>query len=198
MPKFRTIRNLSFPEPELLIIKVNLFRKIIYAVSILAIFIAFFIGFNISLSLPWYIMPEIIVYFIITIALFTYIAFSKTYIIEKKIKKLSQHLYFFSVSITNREVLRFTHDNVAINLIGIPLFDNYPMDKTTALRQNHSGSKKGSRSSIFKKRFILYRLFVDNPDTRIKLFETTDYKEAQRIAEIIGEFLEITVFESSW
>lgn len=198
MLKFRIIKKLSIPEPDILIIKVNLFRKTIYAVSILAILIVFFIGFNISLSLSWNIMPEIIVYSIIAAALFAFLAFSRNYVINRKTKKLIRRIDFISTNLTERVLLRFKPDNVALNLIGIPLFDNYPMDKTVALKQNNSNSGKSSHHSLLKKRFILYRLFIDNPDTRIKLFETTDHKEAQRMSDTIGGFLGIEVFESSW
>jgi len=198
MLKFRTVKKLSILEPDILIIKLNPVRKIIYLALGLGLTAAFFIGFKRSINSTGNSIQGIVIYIIITLIFISFSAFSRNYVINRKTKKLIRRMNLISIDMADRVLLRFKPDNIALNLIGIPLFDNYPMDKTAALRQNNLSSKKGSRSSIFKRRFMLYRLYIDNPDTRIKLFETTDHKEAQRMSDTIGGFLGIEVFESSW
>ncbi|RKX80842.1 MAG: hypothetical protein DRP57_12580 [Spirochaetes bacterium] len=188
---FRTVKKLSILKPDILVIKTNPARKILYSALGFGLAVAFFIGLSTS--------HRISIYFYITLVglFFSAAAFSQSFIINRKSGELSKRISFFSINIIERKLLQFKPDTVALNLIGIPLFDNYPMDKTASLRKKDSVKKNGSLGSLFKRRFVLYRLFIDNPDTRIKLFETTIYDDAQKLSENIGKFLEVKIFQSS-
>ncbi|NOY09188.1 MAG: hypothetical protein GXP33_10160 [Spirochaetes bacterium] len=189
-------RKLTLPSPDILQISASPLKKIIYAVLFLLLAAGFFIGFDFFKGLSGSRLPGTIIYLAVTIIFLIASVFSRNYSLNRNNKTVLKQISLLSLNLAVKNLLQFTKDNVAVNLIGIPLFDNYPMDKIIAQREGKTSAKKGIHSSLFKKRFALYRIFIDNPEKRIMLLETTDYREAHKTAETIGRFLGIKAIES--
>ena len=161
--------KLTLPSPDILKISAGPVKKTIYCVLFLLLAAGFFIGFDFFKGLSASRLPGTIIYITITIIFLIVSLFSRNYSLDRNNKTVLKQISLLSLNLAAKNLLQFTKDNVAVNLIGIPLFDNYPMDKMIAQIEGKTPSKKGIHNSIFKKGFALCRIVIDNPEKRVML-----------------------------